>query len=59
MSILSRFSEIMSANVNALLDRMEDPGRMVDELLRRMRKELAQVKSETAGVMAQETAALR
>jgi len=59
MKIIERFSEIMSANINALFDRMEDPSKMVDEHLRRMRDDLAKVKTETAGVIAQETAARR
>lgn len=54
MSILSRFKDIISSNVNALLDKAEDPAKMVDEYLRKMTKDLAEVKKETAGVMAEE-----
>lgn len=59
MGILSRFGDIMSANVNALLDKAEDPVKMTDQMLRKMNDELAQVKSETAAVMAEETNAKR
>lgn len=59
MGILSRFKEIMSANINALLDKMEDPSKMVDQLLRQLTDDLAKVKSETAGVMAEEARAKR
>lgn len=54
MSVLSRFKDIVSANVNALLDKAEDPAKMCDETLRQLREDLAQVKKETAGVMANE-----
>ena len=55
MGILQRFSDIVSANVNALLDKAEDPGKMIDEYLRNATKDLAEVKQETAGVMAEES----
>ena len=55
MGILSRFSDIISANINALLDKAEDPAKMVDHYLRKMTEDLAAVKRETAGVMAEES----
>lgn len=55
MGILARFSDIISANVNSLLDKAENPAKMVDEYLRKANKDLAEVKKETAGVMAEET----
>ena len=55
MGILSRFGDIISSNVNALLDKAEDPAKMVDEYLRKANKDLAEVKKETAGVMAEES----
>ena len=36
MGIISRFKDIMSANINALLDKMEDPEKMVDQYLRNL-----------------------
>jgi phage shock protein A len=59
MGIISRFTDIMKANVNALLDKCEDPSKMVDQTLRDLNENLAQVKKETAGVMAEETRAKR
>lgn len=59
MSILKRFSDIMKSNINALLDKAEDPGKMIDQMLRDARDNLAQVKAETASVMANEKAAQR
>ncbi|MCL2189848.1 MAG: PspA/IM30 family protein [Defluviitaleaceae bacterium] len=55
MGVLSRFKNIMAANVNALLDKVEDPAKMIDQTLRQLATDLAAVKKETAGVMAEET----
>ena len=55
MSMLARFKDIVSSNINALLDKAEDPAKMVDQCLRNMTKDLAAVKTETAGVMAEES----
>lgn len=55
MSILNRFTDIISANINAMIDRMEDPEKMIDQYLRDMLEDLAEVKSSTASVMAEET----
>src|SRR5699024_7556098 len=59
MAILSRFQDIISANINAVIDRMEDPEKMIDQYLRDMMEDLAEVKQNTAGVMAEETRAKR
>ena len=58
-NILKRFGDIMSANINALLDRAEDPEKMIDEYLRDIESDLGKVKAETAAVMAAETKAKR
>ena len=55
MGILSRFGDIMSANINALLDKCEDPSKMIDQYLRDAKEDFAKVKQETAAVMAEET----
>lgn len=59
MAILSRFQDIISANINAVIDRMEDPEKMIDQYLRDMMEDLAEVKQNTAGVMAEETKSKR
>jgi len=59
MSILNRFQDIISSNVNSLLDRMENPEKMIDQYLRSMTKDLAEVKQNTAGIMAEESKAKR
>ena len=53
-SVLERFSDIVKANVNAMLDKLEDPSKMIDQYLLEMMEDLAEVKKETAGVMAEE-----
>ncbi len=59
MGIISRFADIMKSNINALLDKAEDPAKMVDQYLLDMRENLAEVKKETAGVIAAENKAKR
>lgn len=59
MSMLSRFTDIIGANINALLDKAEDPAKMIDQYLIKAKKDLADVKQETAAVMAEETRAKR
>ena len=54
MGILQRFKDIMSANMNAMLDKAEDPVKMVDQYMRDLESDLGKVKSETAAVMAEE-----
>lgn len=59
MGIISRFKDIMSANINALLDKCEDPEKMIDQYLRNLESDLGKVKAETASVMADEKRAKR
>lgn len=59
MAILERFGDIIKANINELLDKCEDPAKMIDQYLRDLTESLAEVKRETAGVMAEETRAKR
>ena len=59
MSILKRFTDIMSSNINAMLDKCEDPVKMVDQLMRNLNKDLNEIKVETASVMAEENRAKR
>ncbi len=55
MGVLQRFKDIMSANINAMLDKAEDPEKMIDQCMRDLQEDLRNVKSETATVMAEET----
>ena len=59
MGILNRFTTIIKANVNEMLDRAEDPAKMVDQYLIDLSDSLAEVKQETAAVMAEEKRAER
>jgi phage shock protein A len=59
MGILSRIDTILKANINALLEKAEDPSKMIDQTLRDLYEDLAEVKKETAEVMADEKSAKR
>ncbi len=59
MGILTRFKDIMASNINALLDKAEDPEKMIDQCLRNLNSDLGKVKSETATIMAEEQRAKR
>lgn len=59
MGILTRFKDIMASNINALLDKCEDPEKMIDQYMRNLQSDLGKVKAETASVMAEETRAKR
>ena len=59
MSILKRFKDIMSANINTMLDKAEDPAKMVDQILRNLNDDLNKVKAETASIMAEVTRSQR
>ena len=59
MGIISRFADIIKANVNDLIDKCEDPAKMIDQCLRDLAEDFAQVKKETAAIMAEEARAQR
>ena len=61
MGIIDRFIDIMKANANAILDKMEDANadKLLEQYIRETKDALGQVKAETAAVMADEMAARR
>lgn len=59
MGIIKRFQDIMASNINALLDKAEDPAKMIDQILRELESDLGNVKAETASIMAEEKRAYR
>ncbi|MDQ0173500.1 PspA/IM30 family protein [Paenibacillus tundrae] len=59
MGILSRFRDVMKANMNSLLSRSEDPERTVNEIMRSLSRDLGQVKAETTAILSDESRAKR
>jgi phage shock protein A len=55
VSILTRISTLISANINAMIDAAEDPEKMVNEYLRQMQAELSEARAATAMAMADDT----
>jgi len=55
MSLLSRVRDLMSANLNSMLDKAEDPEKMVNEYMRQLQEQLYEAKTSVASAMADET----
>jgi phage shock protein A len=54
MGIMDRLSTLVRANVNDLLDKAEDPEKMIDQILRDMETNIGQARQQVAAMIAQE-----
>ncbi|MFC4639443.1 PspA/IM30 family protein [Deinococcus hohokamensis] len=53
MTILDRLSRLLRANVNDMISKAEDPGKIIDQSLRDMRAAYTEARSEVAEAMSQ------
>lgn len=59
MGVFTRFRDIISANINSMLDKAEDPEKMIKLMIHEMEDTLIELKTSCAGVIASQKKASR